>query len=255
MGISFIFFMTTLGASFVYFFKNEPSKKWNALFLGFASGVMLSASVWSLLLPAVEESVQKWGKFAFVPAALGFIVGGVFLAIFDKILHFYTQKRNRVQQKGLKSALNLFFAVSVHNIPEGLAVGFAFGTARAIGTTPAYISALLVAFGIGIQNLPEGTAVALPLRSVLHSKNKAFLWGMVSGVFEPVFAVIGYFLARQISFLQPWLLSFSAGAMVFVTCKELIPSATEQDSDGIPYGTLAALVGFSVMMTLDLAFG
>lgn len=254
LGFFFIFLTTTLGAGFVYIFKKEPSKKWNCAVLGFASGVMLSASVWSLLLPAVEQSGENWGKFAFIPVVVGFFVGGAFLLFFDKILRFTAKKRGTIQNEAQKGALNLFFAVSLHNIPEGLAVGFAFGTARAIGTWSAYISALSVAIGIGLQNLPEGTAVALPLRSVLRSKNKAFLLGAVSGIVEPIFAFLGYFLARQISFLQPWLLAFSAGAMVFVTCNELIPVAVDKEEQ-FPNGAMACMVGFAVMMALDLAFG
>ena len=247
-GFAFIFIMTTLGSAVVYFFKKEIPAKINALFLGFASGVMLAASVWSLLLPALEQSQALYGSWAFFPAAVGFLCGGVFLTLLDAFAsRFYNGEKEKV-----KSA-RLFFAVTLHNIPEGLAVGFAFGAASVMGGVEAFLSALFLAVGIGVQNFPEGAAISLPALSSGESSHKAFLQGMASGVAEPIFAVIGYFLASALRVLQPWLLSFSAGAMVFVAAQDLIPDAKCDEAPRT--GAWGVLFGFAVMMTLDIALG
>lgn len=246
-GICFIFLMTTLGASVVYFFKKQISSKTNALFLGFASGIMLAASVWSLLIPAIEQAEKTFGAFAFFPAALGFILGGVFLVLLDG---FSLGRNTRV--KDVKSA-RLFLAVTLHNIPEGLAVGFAFGAAFALGSAPAYASALGLAIGVGLQNFPEGAAIALPMKNALGSNKKAFLWGAASGAVEPLFATVGFFLAAWLHVLQPWLLAFAAGAMVFVVAQDLLPDARCEEKPRL--GAWGALFGFAAMMILDVALG
>lgn len=247
-GFAFIFIMTTLGSAVVYFFKKEIPAKINALFLGFASGVMLAASVWSLLLPALEQSEVYYGKWAFLPAAIGFLCGGVFLTLLDTFAgRFYNGEKAK-----MKSA-RLFFAVTLHNIPEGLAVGFAFGAAAGLGRLEAFLSALFLSIGIGVQNFPEGAAISLPARSSGESSHKAFLQGAASGAPEPIFAVIGYFLASALRALQPWLLSFSAGAMVFVSAQDLIPDAKCDEAPKA--GAWGVLFGFAVMMTLDIALG
>lgn len=247
-GFAFIFIMTTLGSAVVYFFKKEIPEKVNALFLGFASGVMLAASVWSLLLPALEQSAFFYGKWAFLPAATGFLFGGVFLTLLDAFsARFYNGEKTKV-----KSA-RLFFAVTLHNIPEGLAVGFAFGAAWALGSVEAFLSALFLAVGIGVQNFPEGAAISLPARSSGEGLHKAFLKGAASGVAEPIFAVLGYFLASSLRVLQPWLLSFSAGAMVFVAAQDLIPDAKCEKAPRT--GAWGVLFGFAIMMALDVALG
>lgn len=252
IGFSFIFAMTTLGASLVYFFKKDISPKVNTLFLGFASGIMIAASVWSLLIPAIQGS-ESYGKLSFLPAAIGFVLGGLFLVIVDKFIpHMHKGTGENDGPKSLfKKSTKMFLAVTIHNIPEGLAVGFAFGAAAVLGEAAAYVSALGLAIGIGIQNLPEGAAVALPMKMVTGSRNKAFLYGMGSGIVEPIFAVIGYFLAAYLTFLQPWFLAFAAGAMIFVVAEDLIPDAKLTENPHL--GTWGVMVGFVVMMVLDVA--
>jgi len=253
-GIGFIFVMTTLGAMMVFFFKKEISPKANTLFLGFAAGIMIAASVWSLLIPAIEGA-EGYGKFAMVPAAIGFIIGGLFLMLLDKIIPHFHKGTN--EEEGPHTSLNkttkLFMAVTIHNIPEGLAVGFAFGAAAILGEHAAYIAALGLAIGIGIQNFPEGAALSLPMKNITNSTKKAFLYGMGSGVVEPVFAIIGYFLAAYVAVLQPWLLSFAAGAMIFVVAEDLIPDSKLIERPHL--GTWGVMAGFVVMMVLDVAFG
>lgn len=253
LGMCLIFVMTTLGASVVYFFRNDISPKLNAVFLGFASGIMVAASVWSLLIPAMEEA--DFGAWNWVPAAVGFIVGGLFLVLLDKIVPHLHKGTNEEEgpRVALKKPVKLFLAVTIHNIPEGLAVGFAFGAAAALGENAAYISALGLAIGIAVQNFPEGAAVALPMRAATGSRNKAFFYGLGSGAVEPLFAVAGYFLASYITVLQPWLLSFAAGAMIFVVAEDLIPDARLSE---YPHsGTWGLMIGFALMMILDVALG
>lgn len=183
------------------------------------------------------------------------MIGGLFLVLLDKIVPHVHQGTNKEEGPPgpLKKSAKLFLAVTIHNIPEGLAVGFAFGAAAAAGTAEAFAAAFGLALGIGIQNLPEGAAVALPMKRAAGSRNKAFLYGAGSGAVEPVFAVIGYFLAAYIAVLQPWLLSFAAGAMVFVVAEDLIPDAKLADNPHL--GTWGIMAGFALMMVLDTAFG
>lgn len=254
LGISIIFIATTLGSTLVYFFKKDISKKTNTLFLGFASGIMIAASIWSLLIPSIEGA-SSYGKFSIVPAALGFIIGGVFLVVLDKIIpHFHPGVGVEEGIKSnLKKSLKLFFAVTLHNIPEGLAVGFAFGAAKASGDMGAYYSALGLAIGIAIQNFPEGAAVSLPMKAETNSNTKAFLYGTASGVVEPISAIIGFFLASQLITLQPWFLAFAAGAMIFVVAEDLIPDAKMDENPHL--GTWALMFGFVIMMVLDVILG
>ncbi len=240
IGFLSIFVATALGAAVVFFFKGEMSTKANAFFLGLASGVMLAASVWSLLLPSIEEARGTFGAFAFIPAVVGLFLGGVFLVLLERLTA--KKGRNGVQNR-------LFLAVTLHNIPEGLAVGFAFGVAAVSGLEVAYITALGLAFGIAVQNFPEGLAVALPMKSALNSRKRAFLLGTASGLPEPLFAVLGYFLVAWLQILQPWLLSFAAGTMIFVAAEDLIPDSKTQT----PIGAWGVLIGFILMMTLDVA--
>ncbi|MBQ8686022.1 MAG: ZIP family metal transporter [Clostridia bacterium] len=254
-GIAFIFVMTSLGAAVVFFFKGEISPKFNSAFLGFASGVMIAASVWSLLLPAIAQAEAYLGGFAFLPAAIGVLVGGAFLVLLDKL----APKRGRENELLLspkeyitrQKAKRLFLAVTMHNIPEGLAVGFAFGAALVSGSAAALMTALGLAVGIGVQNFPEGAAISLPMKSVFKSNTKAFLWGAASGVAEPIFALLGFFLAANLQALQPWLLGFSAGAMLFVAAEDLIPDARMENSPHL--GAWGVLFGFTLMMILDVA--
>ncbi|MBQ8429250.1 MAG: ZIP family metal transporter [Clostridia bacterium] len=251
LGIGFIFLSSTLGAALVYCFKGELSKKTNAAFLGLASGIMLAASIWSLLLPALEQAGNGWGRYAIIPVSVGFLLGAAFLWLFDKMTPD-TRKKALLSEE--KKAKRLFLAVTLHNIPESLAVGFAFGAAWAIGTQAAFLSALGVAIGIGIQNFPEGAAVSLPMRTALRSKNKAFLYGLASGAVEPVFAVFGCIFAVYLRVLQPWLLAFAAGAMVFVVAQDLLPdSLVEEGEARSSLGAWATAFGFVLMMILDVA--
>lgn len=254
LGIAIIFIATTLGSAVVFFFRKEISDRVNALFLGFASGIMIAASIWSLLIPSIEGA-EEYGWWRFVPAAVGFIVGGLFLVILDKVVPHFHEGTNR--EEGLKSELKkpmkMFLAMTIHNIPEGLAVGFAFGSAAVVGTQAAMLSALGLSVGIAIQNFPEGAAVSLPLKRATGSRGKAFLFGMGSGAVEPVAAVIGYFMASTLIKAQPWLLAFAAGAMIFVVAEDLIPDAKFEKNSHI--GTWGVMIGFAVMMALDVALG
>ncbi|MDD3478121.1 MAG: ZIP family metal transporter [Candidatus Izemoplasmatales bacterium] len=254
IGISFIFLMTSSGAAMVFFFRHQLSDTFKRIFLGFAAGVMIAASVWSLLIPAIEEA-ENQGWIGWIPATVGFVGGGLFLLLVDNLLphlHFDSEK-----PEGLKSSFKrttmLVFAVTLHNIPEGLAVGLAFGLALQGGSTIAIASALGLAIGIGIQNFPEGAAISLPLKQEGLSTGKSFLYGVLSGAVEPVFAVIGVILASQLTFIMPWFLAFAAGAMIYVVVEELIPESQLGEHTNV--GTLAVMAGFVIMMILDVALG
>lgn len=241
MIFSFVFpcLMTTLGAALVFFF-NKPSKTINIITIGLASGIMLSASIWSLLLPAFENAESDWQNLFFIPVAIGFILGGIFMIALD-FVSAKLFKNNQNNQKPFK----LFTAITVHNIPEGLAVGFTVGTAVAL--QDAYVGAFMFALGIALQNFPEGLATALPLQNCLQNRKKAFFWATLSGIVEPIFAVAGFFLASYITCLLPWLLAFSAGAMIYVIIQELMP-----ELHGSSLGTWAFVIGFVIMMLLDV---
>jgi zinc transporter, ZIP family len=253
LGFTIIFVATTLGSALVFFFKKDIPQKINSLMLGFAAGVMIAASIWSLLIPSINGA--EGYIFSWIPAAVGFIVGGLFLVLLDKItphIHSGTNTEEGPHSSIAKST-KLFLAVTIHNIPEGLAVGFAFGGASVIGTEAAFLSALGLAIGLAIQNLPEGAAVALPMKAVTKSNTKSFLFGMGSGAVEPVAAIAGYFLASQLTILQPWFMAFAAGAMIFVVAEDLIPDA--KLSEYTHLGTWGVMIGFVVMMVLDVALG
>lgn len=210
LGFTIIFAATTLGSATVFLFKKQLSPKLNTLILGFAAGVMIAASVWSLLLPSIEQS-SDWGKWAFVPALVGFLAGALFMVVIDKVVpHIHASGTEEGAKSNFKKTTKLFMAVTIHNIPEGLAVGFAFGGALAENTTAAFMGALGLAIGMSVQNFPEGAAVALPLQNVTGSKLKSFLLGTGTGIVEPIFAVAGYFLASALSVAQPWFLGFAA---------------------------------------------
>ena len=244
IGFSIIFIMTILGACCVFFLK-KPSNLVNMLTIGFASGIMLSASIWSLLLPSIEYAESDYGDIFILPVALGFLLGGIFMVLLDKITgHFSNLKNDKSKMKAYK----LFTAVTVHNIPEGLSVGFAFGAVFA--TSGNFLPAIMVAVGIALQNFPEGLAVALPMYKTLGKKGKAFLLGSLSGIVEPIFAIIGFFLATELTFLMPWLLAFSAGAMIYVVIEQLLGALHINEKTTI--GTWAVMFGFVIMVLLDL---
>lgn len=254
IGFSIIFLSTALGSSLVFFFKKEVSEKVNALFLGLAAGIMIAASVWSLLIPSLEAA-SDWGTWSFVPAVVGFVAGGLFLVLLDKIVPHFHSGTNEEEgpHTSLGKSVKMFLAVTIHNIPEGLAVGFAFGAAHALETEAALFSALGLAVGIAIQNFPEGAAVSLPLKQATGSRAKAFAFGVGSGAVEPVSAVIGFFLAAYLTAAQTWLLAFAAGAMIFVVAEDLIPDAKLSSHPHL--GTWGVMIGFAIMMTLDVALG
>lgn len=252
-GFSFIFLMTALGASLVFFFKKAVSPRVNAVLIGVAAGIMTAASVWSLLLPALTQAEDGiYGDLGFLPAAVGFMLGGLMLVALDKIVE-RSRRSEECPKPALTCSSRMLLAITVHNIPEGLAVGCAFGAAVAIGEAGAYASALGLAIGIGIQNFPEGASVALPLRSAGRSRIRSFAYGALSGIVEPIFAVVGFFLAVYVSALQPWLLAFAAGAMIFVVVNDLIPDAGLRAFPAL--GTWGIMFGFVMMMILDVALG
>ena len=257
LGILIPFLMTTLGSAVVYLFKKEISQNTNIIFLGFASGIMFSASIWSLLLPSIEQS-SSFGVLNWLPATIGIVLGGIFLVLLDKIIFKIQLRKDKESYLNLQNALNikskkLFWAVTIHNIPEGLAVGFAFGSAFVLGDTASLITAFGLALGIAIQNFPEGLAVALPIKVATNSKHKAFLYGALSGIVEPIFAVLGYFLATYLTILQPWLLAFSAGAMIFVVVEDILPETNISTKPHLAVWSF--IIGFIIMMILDVALG
>ena len=253
-GTGFTFLMTSLGAAVVFFFRRQVTASAQRIFLGFAAGVMIAASVWSLLIPAIEEA-EEAGQVGWVPAAGGFVLGVAFLMALDGILpHLHPGAR---EPEGARSKLHrttlLIFAVTLHNIPEGMAVGLSFALAAQHNDPALYAGAMALAVGMGIQNFPEGAAIALPLRQEGVGRTRAFLWGSLSGLVEPVFGLLTVLLAGSIQPLMPWLLSFAAGAMLYVVVEELIPEAHLGEHSNV--GTLGVMGGFLVMMILDVALG
>ncbi|MBQ2580993.1 MAG: ZIP family metal transporter [Ruminococcus sp.] len=251
-GTGFTFFMTVLGSAVVFFLKSDrQDRRVQSAFLGFASGVMIAASVWSLLIPAIDEA-ERLGRVGWVPAALGFLLGVAFLMLLDRVVPYFQPEPARADcvKRGLGRTSMLVFAITLHNIPEGMAVGLAFALAAKSEDGVMLASAIALAVGMGIQNFPEGAAIALPMRQAGRSRTRAFLCGAASGVVEPVFAVITVLIAGTVQVLLPWLLSFAAGAMLYVVVEELIPEAHLGDSH---IGTLGVMIGFIVMMTLDVA--
>ncbi len=251
----FTWLVTALGSAMVFFFKTIDKRILNSM-LGFAAGVMIAASIWSLLIPAIEMAEEK-GDIAWLPAVVGFLLGGAFLYSIDKILpHLHmglaTSEAEGIHTTWRRSVL-LVLAITLHNIPEGLAVGVAFG-ALAHNPDPAMLGgAVSLAIGIGLQNFPEGAAVSIPLRREGFKRLRAFNYGQLSGVVEPIAGVIGAYLVLSITPILPYALAFAAGAMIFVVVEELIPEAqTGHETD---LSTIGAMLGFVVMMVLDVALG
>lgn len=254
-GTGFTFLMTALGASVVFIFKKEMGKSVQRAFLGFAAGVMMAASVWSLLIPAIEET-ESTGGIAWIPAAGGFILGGVFLYLLDLLmphLHLGENKPEGVQTSFHRTTL-LVLAVTLHNIPEGMAVGLAFAmAAQNPGDKGLFAAAFALALGIGIQNFPEGAAISLPLRQEGMSRFKAFAFSSLSGIVELIFGIGITLIATQIAPYMPWFLAFAAGAMIYVVVEELIPEANQGEHSNL--GTIGVMAGFLIMMILDVALG
>lgn len=247
--------LTAMGASMVFFFKSINKKVLNSM-LGFAAGVMIAASFWSLLNPAIRMAEDR-GMVAWVPAAVGFLAGGAFLYLVDRLLPHLHMGLSMDKAEGIKTSWQrsvlLILAITLHNIPEGLAVGVAFGALANNPDTGVLAGAIALAVGIGLQNFPEGAAVSIPLRREGFSRLKAFHYGQLSGVVEPVAGVLGAYLVLVINPILPYALSFAAGAMIFVVVEELIPeSQTGNETD---LSTIGALLGFVTMMMLDVALG
>ena len=251
MATLFTWSITALGASLVFFFKKVNKSVLDAM-LGFAAGVMIASAFWSLLSPAIEMA-KNLNLIAWLVAFTGFILGGILLFIGDKIFNVLESKRKSKKTSKFKRCLMLIFSITLHNIPEGLAVGVAFGSIAYGLDGSTLIAAVMLAFGIGLQNFPEGTAVALPLRREGMSRGKAFFYGQLSGIVEPISGVIGALVVIKMRFLLPYLLAFAAGAMIYVVVEELIPeSQTNKKKDLM---ALFTLIGFSIMMILDVALG
>ena len=246
-------FVTALGSGTVVFFKSPSARALN-LMLGFSAGVMIAASFWSLLQPAIQRAEAAGNTPAWLVAVSGFLLGALFLWGSDKAVCF-ARKRAGMGMPGerLNRIIMLVLSITLHNIPEGLAVGVAFGALGTGASPDGLMGAVSIAVGIGLQNFPEGAAVSLPMKTATGSRGKAFLYGMGSGAVEPVFAVIGYFLAANLTAAQPWFLAFAAGAMIFVVVEDLIPDA--HLSEHPHFGTWGAMLGFAVMMALDVALG
>jgi ZIP family zinc transporter len=254
-GLGFIFLMTTLGAATVLVFRRAMSKIMHTVFLGFAAGVMVAASVWSLLIPAIEAA-EEAGDIGWVPAACGLILGAAFLFVLDHLIPHLHVANDELEgpRSSFKRSTLLVSAVTLHNIPEGMAVGLSLAMAIQSGNDPAlFAAASALALGIGIQNFPEGAAVVLPLRQEGLSVPRAFLAGVGSGAVEPIAGVITILLAGLIAPAMPWLLAFAAGAMLYVVVEELIPEAHLGSRSHA--GTISVLVGFLIMMILDVALG
>ncbi|MFR3684412.1 MAG: ZIP family metal transporter [Enterococcus sp.] len=257
VGTLFTWGMTALGAALVFFFKNINRNVLN-LMLGFASGVMIAASFWSLLDPAIAAAEEN-GSIPWLVVSIGFGLGGLFLYIADKTIphmHFGPNKEKEGFPSHLKRTILLVFSITLHNIPEGLAVGVAFGAAsEAANPTAAVLAAISVSLGIGIQNFPEGAAVSIPLRQEGLSRTRSFIYGQASGLVEPIAAVIGALLVTSVQPLLPYALSFAAGAMIYVVVEELIPEAQATTDSKHHFGVFGAMLGFIIMMILDVALG
>lgn len=244
------FLGTTAGAACVFLMRGEFDPKFQKALMGLAAGVMGAASIWSLLLPSLDLS-QKLGRWAFLPAAVGFLAGIFFLLFLDCLVARMCRQSIEVASVSTKKAVMLSLAVTLHNIPEGMAVGVAFAGAIGGRTEAGIAGALALALGIAIQNFPEGAIVSMPLRSQGMGRIRAFVWGTLSGFVEPVAAGVTLWMTAYIGGLLPWLLAFSAGAMNYVIVQELVPDAAGKGKIGvISYG-----VGFVLMMVLDVALG
>ena len=254
IGVLIPFLGTALGAGMVFFLKKEMGAKLQKSLLGFASGVMMAASVWSLIMTSIDMA-QEQGVIAWVPAAVGFLLGILFLLLLDTVIpHIHLDKEKPEGVKAsLKKSTMLVLAVTLHNIPEGMAVGVVFSGLLAESTLISVAGAFALSIGIAIQNFPEGAIISMPLKSEGLSKPRAFLYGAASGIVEPVAAVITILLTGIIYPALPYLLSFAAGAMIYVVVEELIPEAQAGEHTNI--GTIGVAVGFVLMMILDVALG
>ena len=254
IGLLIPFIGTTLGAGMVFLMKKKMNTKVEKLLLGFASGVMIAASIWSLIVPSIDMAEEQ-NIIAWIPAASGFLLGVFFLLILDSLIPHLHLKSN--QPEGIKSKLKkttmMVLAVTLHNIPEGMAVGVTFAGVLIGNTGITIAGAMALTLGIAIQNFPEGAIISMPLKTEGMSKIKAFLYGTLSGIVEPIAAIITILLTSMVVPILPYLLSFAAGAMIYVVVEELIPESQVGEHSNI--GTIGVAIGFVIMMILDVALG
>ena len=254
IGILMPFLGTALGSAMVFLMKDKINSKVQKLLLGFAAGVMIAASIWSLIIPSIDMAGEQ-GKIAWLPATIGFLLGVVFLLILDSViphLHLGSKKPEGVKSK-LKNATMMVLAVTLHNIPEGMAVGVVFAGVLAQNTTITLVGAFALSIGIAIQNFPEGAIISMPLKNEGVSRTKSFLYGVLSGIVEPIGAIITILLTGIVTPILPYLLSFTAGAMIYVVVEELIPESQLGEHSNI--GTIGVAIGFVIMMILDVSLG
>lgn len=254
IGILIPFIGTALGAACVFFMRGEMKPNLQKMLSGFAAGVMIAASVWSLLIPAMDMS-ESMGKFKFIPAVAGLVLGVLCLLMLDKVvphIHVNAEKPEGIKSKFSKSTM-LVMAVTLHNIPEGMAVGAVFAGMAAESHSITLMGAIALSIGIAIQNFPEGAIISMPLCGSGAGRKKAFLYGVLSGVVEPLGALLTIWLSGFVLPVLPYLLAFAAGAMIYVVVEELIPEAVEGEHSHI--GTLSFVIGFAIMMILDVALG
>lgn len=256
IGLLIPFVGTLLGSAMVFFLKGKMNTKLEKILLGFASGVMIAASIWSLIMPAIDMS-EGYGEFNWVPAVVGFVLGMLFLLLLDTIiphLHIKSEEpeggkaKNKISRKSM-----LLFAVTLHNIPEGMAVGVMFSGIISGNEYISLAGAFALSIGIAIQNFPEGAIISMPLVGEGLSKKKSFLYGTLSGIVEPIFGLIAILLVTFISNILPYFLSFAAGAMIYVVVEELIPASQEGKHSNL--ATIGVMFGFALMMVLDVALG
>ena len=252
-GLLLPFLGTTLGAGCVFFMKKEMSSVVKKILTGFAAGVMVAASIWSLIIPAMEQSAAM-GKWSFVPAAVGFWLGILLLLVLDRLIpHMHMNQQCEGPNCSLQKSTMLIFAVALHNLPEGMAVGVVFAGWLSGNAQMSLAGAMILALGIAIQNFPEGAIISMPLRAEGMSKKRAFGYGVLSGIVEPLGAIITILAAEFFTPILPYCLSLAAGAMFYVVVEELIPEMSEGEHSNI--GTIAFSVGFTLMMILDVALG
>lgn len=252
-GLMIPFLGTSLGSACVLFMRGEINPTIQKILSGFAAGVMVAASVWSLLIPAIEQS-ETMGRFAFVPAVVGFCIGMLFLLFLDVITpHMHLDQSVEGPKSNMRKATMMVLAVALHNIPEGMAVGVLYAGWMSGTNSITQMAALALSVGIAIQNFPEGAIVSMPLHGAGLSKNRSFVYGVLSGLVEPVAGILTILLSGIIISVLPYLLSFAAGAMIYVVIEELVPEMAEGNHSNI--GTIAFMIGFSVMMALDVALG
>lgn len=251
-GLFIPFAGTTLGALCVLFMREGFQKGTTKVLSGFAAGVMIAASVWSLLIPALEQA-ENMGKYRVIPVVAGFVLGMVFLLFLDNVTpHIHLDETVEGPPSGLSKSFMMILAITIHNIPEGMAVGVLYASLLAKNTSVSETAALALSVGIAIQNFPEGAIVSMPLHDAGMSKGKACIWGILSGAVEPAAGILTVFLARKIVPVMPYLLSFAAGAMMYVVIEELVPEMSEGEHSN--KGTIAFMVGFCLMMVLDVVF-